>query len=232
MRKPESSRPLLPQARPSPSEPCPEPDSPPKSCENSGKVNITFQQTDPQLMGSTRASNTPSEQITGVFGDYNGETVKGKAHGNGRLVLPSQDVYVGRFSSNRINGKGSLTLKREGIEIRGTWFENELDEGEVVRVRYGDGSWYEGELRGGQREGRGELNFSGGGRYAGQFKADLPNGRGEFFFKDGSVYRGLFENGAMKGKGVLEREGMNFEGVWDERAGTVLTPQGVVMRLS
>jgi hypothetical protein len=47
-----------------------------------------------------------------------------------------------------------------------------------------------GEVRGGQRQGKGVLEFSNGCVYCGYFKDDVPNGEGAYYFPNGESYEG------------------------------------------
>ena len=69
---------------------------------------------------------------------------------------------------------------------------------------------YEGELKGGVREGEGTLVWSNGDRYVGSFKNGLRHGKGMYQDKNGNVYNGNWSLSMRDGEGE-ERWGMERE---------------------
>jgi hypothetical protein len=68
-------------------------------------------------------------QQFGTWGIYEGEFEEGKITGYGRIIMPNQDVYVGKLVDGAYQGLGTLTLK-DGTEKSGTWKSNQLVETE------------------------------------------------------------------------------------------------------
>jgi hypothetical protein len=80
---------------------------------------------------------------------------------------------------------------------------------------YPSGSRYEGEWRGGKKEGKGTYKYAGGGEYIGNFFDDKRHGQGMYKYPDGDVYEGEFRFGRREGKGTYRYfKGEKYEGEW------------------
>jgi len=113
-------------------------------------------------------SNKPIIVQGGIF---DGETVNGVAHGQGRVAWESGDFYDGEFSNGMIHGQG--------------------------RLAYADGSYHKGEFDSGQFHGWGIFTSAVGSRQEGSW----VNSRREGYFTitnpDGTTYIAIFENGEL-----------------------------------
>lgn len=97
----------------------------------------------------------------------------------------------------------------------------------VAKVKYTDGSVYEGDWALNKREGNGKMTWRNGDVYQGEWKGDLQNGRGLMMYWDGSRYNGEWRTGQRNGKGEMtwldgERYGgTHYQGDWvaDKREG-------------
>ncbi|KAI3437566.1 hypothetical protein D9Q98_000019 [Chlorella vulgaris] len=69
-------------------------------------------------------------------------------------------------------------------------------------IRYGDGSAYYGEWRGGRMHGRGVFVWPSGDRYEGEWQEGLQAGTGTLLLHDGSTYYSSWQAGQMHGKCV------------------------------
>jgi hypothetical protein len=77
-------------------------------------------------------------------------------------------------------------------------------------------TFYVGEMRKGQRDGRGATTFADG-RYEGGYRDDKQNGQGSYRSNDGWSYVGNFVNDKRHGHGVYTfRQGSVYEGNWVE----------------
>jgi len=85
---------------------------------------------------------------------------------------------------------------------------------------YDDGSTYEGEMTGRQRNGFGTLTMANGTTYKGQWVFDDKQGRGKQITKEGDEYDGEFFEDKFHGFGTFERrssaEPSKYTGQWKE----------------
>lgn len=107
-------------------------------------------------------------------GGYEGEWVQDKRHGQGKLVLPSGNVYKGDFVNGAMHGLGIMV--------------------------YVKGGKYEGEWAQDEKNGKGKLIFPTGGTYEGEFVDGKMHGQGIMRHPSGSVEKGYFENNKFVGK--------------------------------
>ncbi len=101
------------------------------------------------------------------------------------------------------------SLKRLGLEAdrrnAGAAEPEEKKESEDARIKvitYSNGDVYEGEIRGGKRNGRGVLTYARGDVYEGEFEDDMFCGQGKLTYIDGSIYDGEWKDGKIEGRGV------------------------------
>jgi hypothetical protein len=132
----------------------------------------------------------------GLFLEENGNYFKGelknqKFEGKGEMEIKGKYKYVGDFSDDLPNGKGTLEDYEKGFK-------------------------YDGDMINGIKEGKGILKYTDGTIYNGDFKSDLFNGYGVLKFKDGKHYEGEFVDGKVKGKGkFIWEDGKIYEGEYD-----------------
>lgn len=123
-------------------------------------------------------------------------------NGQGTLLLPNGDKYVGALED------GNLTA-------RGTWFS-------------ADGGKYTGEWLNNSFHGRGTFFFPHGDKYDGQFAYGKMNGHGSMAYKDGSKYVGEWRDNKYHGRGTLSSlNGANFVGEF--RLGNIFSGQGTLI---
>ena len=80
---------------------------------------------------------------------------------------------------------------------------------------YNDGSRYEGEHRGGVRQGRGTYTWADGNRYEGEWHEDKMHGQGKMTWHYGDTYEGEYRDGQRHGRGAYTwADGRRFEGEW------------------
>lgn len=75
------------------------------------------------------------------------------------------------------------------------------------KVKYSDGSVYEGNLQGFLKNGQGTLTLADGSKYIGGFENDLYSGSGELTLADGTTYKGGFAKGLYEGQGEITKNG-------------------------
>ena len=112
--------------------------------------------------------NTPIMVQGGIF---EGETVNGVAHGQGRVTWEDGTFYEGEFANGMMHGQGRLTFI--------------------------DGSVYEGEFDSGQYHGWGIFTSAVGSRQEGYWVNSRREGSFTITNPDGTTYIAIFENGEL-----------------------------------
>ena len=78
---------------------------------------------------------------------------------------------------------------------------------------YKTGAVYQGNMRGGFRDGKGTMTWPDKARYEGDWKQGQASGSGKFFHADGGVYTGQFSENKCKGYGIYKnQQGSKYEG--------------------
>ncbi|WP_346353088.1 hypothetical protein [Azotosporobacter soli] len=104
---------------------------------------------------------------------YEGELLKGKTHGKGKLFYGNKDVYEGEFRDAFPNGRG--------------------------RYQWANGASYEGDFVNGKLEGQGTLRYVDGRTYRGDFLNGKRHGQGTLSAANGDViWTGQWEYGTQK----------------------------------
>ena len=165
---------------------------------------------------------------------YEGDTISGIWHGQGKYILANGDEYEGDFFEWQLTGKGIFTWsdgdKYEGDFINGnrsgkgtfTWAESKNKyEGDFVDNKrtgkgtftWADGDKYEGDFVDSKRTGKGIYTWADGDKYEGDFINGNRSGKGTFTWADGDKYEGDFLEDKFHGKGVCSyTSGDIFEG--------------------
>lgn len=85
------------------------------------------------------------------------------------------------------------------------------------RVRFDDGSCYEGDFVNDEYSGQGVETSVAGHRYVGEFKQGKKHGQGILYWTDGRRYEGFWKCDTMSGFGVLKwRLGCQYHGMFDD----------------
>ncbi len=159
---------------------------------------------------------------------YRGTFVHGNKEGSGVYIYPEKsryDRYEGAFANNGREGEGTLFYKN-GKTLAGIFHEDKFADGCGYEA-YKDGAWYEGEIAGGLREGRGKMVYKSGDVYEGEFAGGDLSGRGKYTCAGGAWYEGEFAKNKYHGHGVMhyaEKDSKNrilYDGEWEqnERSG-------------
>ena len=102
---------------------------------------------------------------------------EGRYHGSGALRLMNGNRYTGEFVHGVFEGHGVYSFKATGTQYDGQW-KGGAKEGRG-RETYSDGSVYIGEYKGGEREGKGRMEYGGErGVFEGGWKAGRKHGEG------------------------------------------------------
>jgi len=140
--------------------------------------------------------------------EYNGEWVKDQRTGYGKYTFQDGRVYLGQFIAGELQGRGKMTYQDGKIED-GIWAANKFIRlaNPIKKIKYPNGSFYEGEavdnLEAGEdklkfvKEGKGKMIFQDGGIYDGEWHNNNWHGQGKLTDLNGVVHEGKFENGEM-----------------------------------
>ncbi|CAL1528059.1 unnamed protein product [Lymnaea stagnalis] len=193
------------------------------------------------------------------FFRYEGEWVKGKKHGHGKLVMKDGTYYEGQFTDGEITGNGFKFFSSSNAKYTGQFLNGEMH-GEGM-MHYKDGSIYKGDWYKNRRQGYGTLwtnmkavyegSFyedakdgqdnpcfiiifvSNGDRYEGHWTQDKRNGLGELWCADGSQYEGNFVNDLFHGEGKLAHaSGMYYRGLWEHGFPVTMATKIVILQES
>ena len=122
---------------------------------------------------------------------YEGDTISGIWHGQGKYILANGDKYEGDFFEWQLTGKGIFT--------------------------WADGDKYEGDFINGNRSGKGIFNWASGDKYEGDFLENKRTGKGIYTWTSGKKYEGDFIDGKKSGKGVETLDnGMTYQGSFED----------------
>ena len=122
---------------------------------------------------------------------YEGDTISGIWHGQGKYILANGDKYEGDFFEWQLTGKGIFT--------------------------WADGDKYEGDFINGNRSGKGIFNWASGDKYEGDFLENKRTGKGIYTWASGKKYEGDFIDGKRSGKGVETLDnGMTYQGSFED----------------
>lgn len=188
---------------------------------SSGQPNRTFTWSGDCQNGIARGRGVLQWFTNGIpSGRYIGEYSDGRMNGRGVFEYANGDVYEGEFRDDRPNGRASFRaangsrysgLVRNGSPVQGEAqgttagdglknYRGVFSDGQPVRgkVKFPDGSTYDGELRDAKPSGWGVFTTAGGGRYEGEFANGKPNGFGTYEASVGVAYAGLWTDGCFR----------------------------------
>jgi len=145
---------------------------------------------------------------------YVGEFIDDKRHGQGTLTFASGDKYVGEYKDGKENGQGTMTWS-DGKKYVGEWKDSERH-GQGT-FTYADGNKYVGEYKDGQQHGQGTFTWANGDKYVGEWKDAELNGQGTFTWANGNKYVGEFIDGKQHGQGTMTSpDGDKYVGEWKD----------------
>ena len=144
-------------------------------------------------------------------GEYIGEVLNGKRHGQGRMNYNVGTVYEGTWANDRPNEQGILKFNR-----------SHLYEGNFVNGKFhGWGRYqrkkdfYEGYWKNGKKHGEG-IESVGGEIYRGNFRKGKKHGSGKFY-SDIGTFEGIFKrNSVISGKFESKNNTWAYSGDWNK----------------
>ena len=175
----------------------------------------------------------------------------GKRTGQGEIIYPSGNYYIGNWKDDVKSGKGKMVWKDAGQIYEGEWDEDvqhgkgecrwtQVAGGENISklLEVGESSsvlitinslqvqnTYVGEYNRGNRHGKGCLLYSSGAFYFGMWKDNLKHGQGVYVFENGSEYRGEFDNDSMVN--LLDKHSLSLQnGIFELQLGELLANGG------
>lgn len=126
---------------------------------------------------------------------YEGELVKGKPHGQGKLTFEKfDDKYESSFDGLFEQGipiEGKFTWGYDGTIFDGK-FDKENSRNGNGRIIYTDGSEYVGEWYHDEKVGKGTMVFSNGSEFTGHWHENCPSD-GVMTYPDGTIFKGGFK---------------------------------------
>jgi hypothetical protein len=153
---------------------------------------------DPQLIEYLEIKE--SQTINYENGLYTGQSILGKANGQGSCVFNDGSRYTGEWKNNHMHGIGIINFPSG--EYKGQFESGQYSgEGEYA---YHHGQRYRGNYKQGQRHGHGVLKLSeeSAAGYVGEWIEGKRNGYGIQIFPDGDQYYGEWAEDRWHGKGV------------------------------
>ena len=155
---------------------------------------------------------TPSSTKVGIWRN-------GQFSGWGREIMKNGEVFEGKFSDGKINGKGIYKYRNKIFYVGD--FENSLRQGKGEKIT--KDYHYKGEFDRNKINGYGKIQFfnskDGETEYEGFFKDNNIEGKGIMKWKNGNIYEGQMKNGKMNGygklyqKNVVVNEGYFIDGI-------------------
>ena len=154
---------------------------------------------------------------------YVGELINGKPNGKGTKTFANGNTYSGEWKNGDFHGKGTY-INHYGQRFEGYWENGKIYNGELF---YKKGVYpnsqdekYIGELAYSYGSpvphGEGIYYFSNGDIYNGDFFDWSKEGSGTFTWKNGDSYTGEWSGDKFNGYGVLTKNGIKTEGIWED----------------
>jgi hypothetical protein len=143
---------------------------------------------------------------------WSGGVVDGKAEGEGVVQWFTNGIptttYEGEMKRGLANGHG--IVKGPGHTMEGD-FESGSLASKTMTEHYPNGGWYEGEQKGGFKDGQGEETMVGG-KYIGHFKHGLFDGHGVLLLPSGDTITGDWKDSKLAGVGTYtQTNGESFK---------------------
>ena len=136
----------------------------------------------------------------GCFLTDNGDGVTTRYFGIMKGDVPTLGVFRATDGTGgRING--DRVKFKDGSRYEGGLYFLDFSGNGVFTDK--DGNVYSGSFKKGKLEGQGSVKYADGSSFTGNFALGLADGYGEMTYADGSSYKGYFKSGEKSGKGTL-----------------------------
>lgn len=140
---------------------------------------------------------------------YKGEFQDGQRHGFGTETRANGQEYIGGWSKDKYEGKGSLTLEDKSVH-EGAFVNGKLHgTGSVKTSTFS----YFGQFRQGVYHGQGALQTVSG-TYRGNFYWGVQNGQGTYTWSNGDIFTGVWRKGYRCGRGIMSTPEGTYTGNW------------------
>ena len=150
----------------------------------------------------------PQAQQPVLAGCIQGDCVNGQ----GTLMWPTGQKYVGQFKDGKRHGQGTNSMP-DGRKYVGE-FRDDQPNGHGAFTRL-DGHSYIGEFKDGKANGQGTVTSLNGHSYVGELKDDKANGHGTVIYPSGQRYVGEFSDDKRSGLGMQTTPGQPTQwGIW------------------
>jgi hypothetical protein len=173
------------------------------------------------------------ENGAGVYAEidgsrYEGQFVKGRFEGEGKVFFGEELDYAGQFRNGLRHGRGKV--QANGHVYEGEWVDGR-PEGEFT-IAFANGNRYQGQFSKGKPNGYGVMTYPNGQRYEGQWR-DGARTEGKYFWSDTEYYEGPFDASGRTGFGkYYYPNGIRYEGMWQSGEmsgpGKLVFPDGAV----
>jgi hypothetical protein len=163
---------------------------------------------------------------------FDGYFIEGKRQ-KGKWICNDSSSYEGEYLNGEMNGEGSY--KSISVVSKGTWEKNTLvigkhnyitglqitlkknDTGKsIAEIKYENEDYYEGEVNGLRRDGKGKIKEANLETYIGDWKYDNKHGNGIKTWPNGDIYEGSWKRNSRSGFGKMIWTSLNKEyvGEW------------------
>ena len=152
-----------------------------------------------------------------VYDWYHGDNLDGVPHGYGEHLRTSFRILLrGTWMMGKLHGTGEIVYP-DGALVQGEWVEGKLAVLGRIKILYGDGGFYEGEItQDGVYHGWGKRITADGAVWDGEW----DNGvfvKGEVTSESGRVICGNWLNGELNGFAVVtDPDGRVLKGIWQD----------------
>mmetsp|Transcript_12111 Transcript_12111/g.34649 ORF Transcript_12111/g.34649 Transcript_12111/m.34649 type:complete len:1976 (+) Transcript_12111:150-6077(+) len=188
-----------------------------------------------KYLDTAPGKTTSASYVYSEIGTYNGEFCDGYPHGVGTFFWIDGTTYSGNFAEGEPDGDGKLVLPSgemfvrcaEGNDIIHLPAQQEKDDVSIAKsvdsnisaesVESGEAGKYKGQIVAGVPHGLGSMKFADGSKYTGQWRNGSPAKEGTFYFPNGERHYGRW-NGS-KFEPIKKQKGLPIKAdssIWND----------------